>query len=349
VRGWLAVSAIILIFTLVFATAAWAYLSSSGFGTATAVVGTLPPPTISAATPGAGTVTISWAAVVPPGSGAVAYYVTRDGGPPGGNCPSASSPSDATGCTDSGLSVGTHRYTVTAVWRSWTATSATTTIQITFGPATHFLLSAATAGPSAGATDNLTITAQDAGNNTVMTYTGSHALTFAGASAVGTHVPTVSNTAGTAVAFGATTAISFTNGVASVSGSSNGVMTLYKAQTATITATDGTINTTTGLPITVGVAAAAPTNLAYVDQSFTTPDQITGTTTANTSVTATETAGDRIGSTYTATATASGSFTISAEAYFGLFVHMTFTYSVVATDAFGNQTSATTITATDTR
>ena len=41
--------------------------------------------------------------------------------------------------------------------------------------------------------------------------------------------PTVSNSSGTVIAFGSTTAITFSSGVATVSGANNGVMTLYKA------------------------------------------------------------------------------------------------------------------------
>ena len=94
----------------------------------------------------------------------------------------------------------------------------------------------------AGAGDNLTITAVDQYGNTATSYTGSHSLTFGGASASpDANNPTVTNSSGTAVAFGTATAITFTSGVATVSGSSNGVMVLYKSGAATITVTDGSI------------------------------------------------------------------------------------------------------------
>jgi hypothetical protein len=65
-------------------------------------------------------------------------------------------------------------------------------------------------------------------------------------------------------------------------------------------------------------------------------------------VTAIETAGDHVGNTYTATATATGSFTINVEAYNGSGLGArSFTYSVTATDPYGNQTAATTVTALD--
>ena len=82
--------------------------------------------------------------------------------------------------------------------------------------AASFSMSAATTTPTAGAADNLTITALDTYGNTATSYTSSHSLTFAGASAIGTYNPTVSNSSGTAVNFGSATAINFTSGVATV-------------------------------------------------------------------------------------------------------------------------------------
>ena len=91
------------------------------------------------------------------------------------------------------------------------------------GAASKLVLSAASTTPTAGASDNLTMTAQDPYGNTATTYTGSHKLTFSGASASPSgEMPTVTNSSGTATAFGTATAIEFNAGVASVSGSSNG-------------------------------------------------------------------------------------------------------------------------------
>src|SRR5205807_2116290 len=149
------------ILSLSLVAVAWAYFTTTGVGTAAGSVTTLGAPTISAATPGAGAVSLAWTAVTPPGSGTVTYYVTRDGGVPGGNCPSSSSPSSVTSCTDGGVTIATHHYAVTAVWRASKATSPAPTVQVTLAPATHLLLSAATTTPTAAAGDNLTITAQD--------------------------------------------------------------------------------------------------------------------------------------------------------------------------------------------
>jgi hypothetical protein len=239
-----------------------AYFTSTGTGVASKGVTVLPAPTISSATPGAGTVALSWSTVAAPGPGTVSYYVSRDGGAPEGSCPTSSAPATVTSCTDSGVSVGLHHYTVTAVWRSWTATSTTSSVTVAFGPATHFVLAATTATPTAGVADNLTVTAKDEGGNTVTTYTGSHNLTFAGAGSIGAFTPTVSSGTGTVTSFGTATAITFTNGVASVAGANNGVMKLYKAEVASVTVTDGTIGNGAGLSVTVAAAAAASFSLA---------------------------------------------------------------------------------------
>jgi redox-regulated HSP33 family molecular chaperone len=113
--------------------AAIAFYTAAGSGSASASVGELSAPTISSATGGVGTVALSWSTVSPPtGSDTVTYYVSRDGGTAGGSCPPAASPTSVTSCTDSGLAAGTtYHYTVTAVWHSWTATSAQATATTT--------------------------------------------------------------------------------------------------------------------------------------------------------------------------------------------------------------------------
>ncbi len=241
-----------------------AYFTTSGVGSASAGVADLSVPSISSANPApGGTVALTWAAVTPPGSGTVTYSVTRDGGTPSGNCPTASSPAAVTTCTDTAVGIGAHTYVVTARWRSWTETSAPASATVTIGAATRFAIGAASTIPTAGAADNLTITAKDANNSTVTTYTGSRSLTFSGATASpsGT-APTVVNSAGTAVAFGSATALTFNLGVAAVSASKNGLMRLYAAGAATITASDGSISTTPGLAVTVSPAALSKFSLS---------------------------------------------------------------------------------------
>jgi hypothetical protein len=161
---------------------------------------------------------------------------------------------------------GTYPLTITAA--NGTLPNATQSFTLTVGT-NHLLLAAATTTPVAGTPDNLAITALDGANNVLTTYTGSKNLVFGGATPTGTFSPSVVNGAGVTTTFGATTAITFTNGVAAVSAGRNGVMTLYKAEAATITVTDGTINNGTGLPVTVSPAAGrlawtAVSNLAGI-------------------------------------------------------------------------------------
>jgi hypothetical protein len=247
---------------LVIAACALAYFSAQGSGSASGSIGTLSAPVISSITPGPGTAELSWTAVTPPGAGSVSYYVSRDGGAPAGTCPTSSSPGAGTSCTDTEVSAGTHKYTVTAVWRSWTAQSASKTVEVASAAPTHFVLEASTTTPTAGAGDNLTITAEDASNKPATSYSGTKNLTFGGASTTGSFHPTVTDGSGAATNFGSATAISFSNGVASVTGPNNGVMTLYKTESTAITVTDGTISNGAGLSVTVSSAAAASLSLS---------------------------------------------------------------------------------------
>jgi hypothetical protein len=256
--------ALLLVAVLGATTAAWAFWSQPGKGSASGHVASLNAPTISGATAGGGTVALTWTAVTAPAGGTVSYYVSRDDGAASSACPSAAVPATQTSCTDTGVSVASHSYTVTAVWHSWTAKSATASAQVTSGAATHLVLTPATTSPTAGAADNLSITAKDAANNTVTSYAGSKGLTFTGASTIGSLHPTVSDSAGAAIEFGSASATStnFTAGVASVSGSGNGVMKLYKAETASIKVSDGTISNGTGVSVTVAAGTAAAFTLS---------------------------------------------------------------------------------------
>jgi hypothetical protein len=128
-----------------------------------------------------------------------------------------------------------------------------TSSSFTVNPATAAELSLAAADetPTAGVSDNLTITAIDQFGNTATAYTGPKTLTFGGASTIGVNHPSVSNSSGAAVNFGTATTIAFSSGVAKVSGSNNGVMKLYAAETTKVTVSDGTLDNGSGLSLTV--------------------------------------------------------------------------------------------------
>jgi hypothetical protein len=255
------------------------YFTSQGGGTASAAVSKLNPPTISAATAAAGgTVSLTWGAVTPPGAGTVNYYVTRDGGQPAGNCPTAAAPAAVVTCDDSGVPIGEHSYRVTARWKTWTAASAVKTTNVTIGPVAKFAIAGSTTTPAAGGSVNLTITAKDANDSTVTTYTGSHSLVFSGASSSPAgNSPSVVDSAGSAIPFGSATALTFNAGVATVGSSKNGVLTIYKAGAANVAATEGSTTTPTPLALTVSpltagkylVAAATTTPVAGATDNLT--------------------------------------------------------------------------------
>jgi len=218
-----------------------AYWGGSGTGTSLAAVSDFEVPVLKAVA-GAETVQLEWSAVTPPGSGAVQYYVTGEGGAFGTGCPTSATPSTVTSCTETGVSIASHTYQVTAVWRSWTSASEKQTVTVTSGPATHLVLQASKTELVAGEAANLTVTAKDAANRTVTSYTGSHNLVFEGATAApsGTK-PSVSSETGTTVAFGEATAVKFTAGVASVEGANNGQLKLYRPEEAKLKVKEGTL------------------------------------------------------------------------------------------------------------
>ncbi|MDX6624394.1 MAG: hypothetical protein QOE75_2326 [Solirubrobacterales bacterium] len=131
-------------------------------------------------------------------------------------------------------------------------------VTVSPGAASKFALAAATTTPTAGASDDLTITAQDVYANTATAYTGQKSVVFSGASASpGGNAPTVADEDGDEIAFGTATEIGFTNGVAAGGGGTNGTMKLYKSGSASIQATQGSLTNSTKLAITVAAAPAA--------------------------------------------------------------------------------------------
>ncbi|MGN6587859.1 MAG: hypothetical protein ACTHKT_10395, partial [Solirubrobacterales bacterium] len=70
-------------------------------------------------------------------------------------------------------------------------------------------------------------------------------------------LPTVVNSAGTAVNFGSATSLSFSSGVATPASSKNGFAKLNKVETAAIAASDGTISTSAPLSLTVSAGTAS--------------------------------------------------------------------------------------------
>ena len=244
---------------LVSASGAFAYFTANGAGTGSARVGTLAAPTITTATAGAGTVALSWSAVTPT-SGTVTYYVTRvGGGTPSGTCPTSAAPTAVTSCTDTGVGVGAHSYTVTAVWLSWTGTSATASATVTYGALDHFLLNPATGSHTAGSAFSVALTAQDAANNTVANYTGTVHFTSSDTQAV---LPAdYTFTTGTGADNGAHT---FTGGVALRSAGSDTVTATGNSKTGTGTYTV-TASTAAAISVASGATQSTPISTAFAN------------------------------------------------------------------------------------
>jgi hypothetical protein len=228
-------------------------------------------------------------------SGAKSVVFTGAANSPGGTAPSY--PSSVTFTNGIAATVPITLYNAAST--TLTATEASksgSTGAFTVNPLaiSSLRLTAATTTPTAGQTDALTITALDQYGNTATAYNASPNLTFTGATAIGTFIPTVTNAGDTATNFGTATAITFTGGVATVSSSANGVMRLYRAQSVSIVVSDGPHTNGTGLPVTV---SSGPPN------SFTVSNP--GTRTAgiafNVTLTATADAYGNAGANYTGT------------------------------------------------
>ena len=249
-HAWLSVLGGLLM-TLSMTGVADAYWTAGGTGSGSGPVGTLAVASFSGS-PGAGTATLTWIAVAPPGSGPVSYYVS--GGHAGGNCPTQASPTSVLTCTDTGLRKGTYNYTVTVVAQSWTATSSLAPVTLASGALDHFVLSAATTTPTAGLADNLTITAVDADGITVTGYTGTgKCIVFTGpANSPNGNAPVYPVPSGCAAG---QSAVSFSSGVAATV-----PFTLYNASTSTvITAADaasGKSGSSAGFTVNAATAAS---------------------------------------------------------------------------------------------
>jgi hypothetical protein len=234
-----------LVALVAFVARASAYLIATGTGRASASTGTLSSPGITSATSGAGTVTLKWSAVTPPaGVGGVTYYVSRNGGAPAGDCPTSTGLEAVTSCTDTGLSKGSYSYTVTAVWRSWTATSLSTQATVSFGAVSKFVFTTEPDGSPTGGVafpQQPVVTALDAGGNTVTNYSGTVTLSITSGTPTSGGPGNLSGCSGT-----------LSNGVTSFAGckintSGNG----YK-----LDASDGTLTaTSTAFNVSVGPAS----------------------------------------------------------------------------------------------
>lgn len=199
------------------ATAAFAYWSTRGTGTASASTGTLDAATaVNASSPALATVNVSWTPPTSPGAGGtLAYYVQRTTGTTtAAACgTSAGTTITASSCTDSSVPGGRYTYRVMTVFTSWTAMSAASgsvtvntvpkpTVTLT-APANGSIAKVRTPTFSGTASENATVTITLTGGITYTTSvtgtTSPYSFSFTPTSALadGTYAATASQTNGT--------------------------------------------------------------------------------------------------------------------------------------------------------
>ena len=173
------------------ATAAWAYWLTSGVGSGSATTGSFAAPTNPTATyaPGASSVSVSWTASAgsPTPTG---YFVTRvrtsDNVTSAACGTSAGALTTATSCTDLAVPNGTYRYSVTAVYRSWTATSGLSnavTVAVATATATTTTLSSSSNPSVVGQTVTYTAAVTPSGSTGTVTFKdGAATITCTGGS-----------------------------------------------------------------------------------------------------------------------------------------------------------------------
>ena len=147
---------------VVLSSVAWAFFTASGSGTGSAQVGVLAAPTAVTGTATGTSVAVHWTATSAPGP--VNYVVTRaavPSGTPVDACGTQSNPlpSSPPSCTDSPVAGGTYTYSVTAMFKTWTATSAPSGPVVVPSQTTTTSLSLSQASVTYGTEGSVTFTA----------------------------------------------------------------------------------------------------------------------------------------------------------------------------------------------
>ena len=321
----LLVTATLLLAGPVFAGPASAFWSGAATGATSESVGTLRPPTGVVATTSAGTSTvrIAWTRpTAPTGRAMDGFYVQRlDGTTPSPAC--ATSPTSLTTgatCDDPGLAEGSYTYTVTAVFRSWTAKSeASDPVRVT--RLDHLTVSVPSSA-SAGAPTSFTVTARDASGGTVAGYRGTVHFTSTDPQAtVPVDYTFVAGDAGTRT---------FTGG-----------LTFRTSGSQVVTAAD-TVQAARTATATVVVGPGMATTLAFVQQPASTTAGATMTPSVTVQIkdafgnltTSTAAVGLAVtGGTATLSGTATRPGVAGVASFADLSVTMTGTYTLTATSA----------------
>jgi hypothetical protein len=308
---------------------AWGYWTQTGTGSAHALTGTLNAPvTVSTpATTGAGSVHVTWtAATLSTGQTAQSYYVTRVRTSDSATFPacstSAAAPVGTLSCDDLSVPDGAYRYRVTALYETWSATSAlsSTVIVDTIAPTVTINQAPGQADPTNASPVNYTVVFSEA----VTGFTTSD-ITFTG-------------TAGATTATITGTGPTYTVAISGMTGNGTVRPTIAAASAQDATGNTNTASTSTDNTITYDtVAPTAPTTLAYVDGNSGPGDKITGNAEKNATVTITQTQGPHTGPTYTDIVNNQGAFTVPVD---NVGIGTILLYSVTAKDAAGNTSPA---------
>jgi hypothetical protein len=222
------------------ASSAGAFFAGHGGGVGSASVGTLVPPSNVVAvfpSPNVRTVDVSWTAPTEAAGMVIqGYYVQSYVGATASPACGTSSTALITSvsCEDTDVPSNTYTYTVTAVFRSWTATSAPSgPVTVPASILSSFTLDPSTPTPTAGSSFTVNITALDQYGNVDTNYTGAECLTFSGPSnSPNLAAPSYPDQASCASG----SAVTFLNGVAS--GANAPTLTLYDVQAVSLVATD---------------------------------------------------------------------------------------------------------------
>jgi hypothetical protein len=129
-----------------------------------------------------------------------------------------------------------------------------------------------------------------------------------------------------------------------VSALGDGALTL----SANSTDLAGNVSTTTSVTATKDTVAPGAPSASYTDNNNTTPDVVSGTAEGNAAITVTKTTAPT--ASYSTTANGSGAYTVNVAGTNGKpSAPVSLTYTVTATDAAGNTSSATTLNVSDTK
>ncbi|HEY2703546.1 MAG TPA: hypothetical protein VGL20_07645, partial [Candidatus Dormibacteraeota bacterium] len=253
-------------------TVAFAYWTAHGTGSASATSGmlALPSNVTATATSTRGTVSLSWTgAIGPDGNAVTRYRVQRLAGTtPSDACgTTATSPltSPPTTCSDTGVADGTYTYTVTAVYHSWTSTSAASSAVtvVPHAPTSVALVNGGGTGSAYIDSGNASSVSIDVGLNSTSLASDAVTLTVHDAGSVHVVTRTAAGTAGAGTVHLTGVDLStLTDGTVTMSATSTDTLTSVSSAVSS-TATKDTV--APAAPASVSLSNGLGTGSAYIN------------------------------------------------------------------------------------